>query len=67
MRGGGRHGRPGEARRRLLAMLITVMLLAMIAGLAVGLVASFAHLKHGPAARRARVQSPAAKAHAEAL
>lgn len=48
-------------------MLITVMLLAMIAGLAVGLVASFAHLKHGPAARRARVQSPAAKAHAEAL
>ena len=44
MRGGGRHGRPGRwSRRRLFAMLITVILLAMIAGLAAGLVASLAH------------------------
>ena len=43
MRGGGRHGRPVEARRRLLAILITLILLAMVAGLAAGLVASLAH------------------------
>jgi hypothetical protein len=44
MRGGGRHGRPGGwSRRRLLATLITVILIAMIAGLAVGLIASLAH------------------------
>ena len=39
-----------SSRRRLLAMLITVILLAMVAGLAAGLVASLAHLKHGPVA-----------------
>jgi hypothetical protein len=56
MRGGGRHGRGGGwSRRRLLAALITVILLAMIAGLAAGLVASLAHLRLGPAARRARM------------
>jgi hypothetical protein len=38
-------------------MLITVILLAMIAGLAAGLAANLAHLKHGPAARRARVHA----------
>ncbi len=44
MRGGGRHGRPGRwSRRRLLAILITLSLLAMIAGLAAGLAASLAH------------------------
>jgi hypothetical protein len=44
MRSGGRHGRPGGwTRRRLLAMLITLALLAMIAGLAAGLAASLAH------------------------
>jgi hypothetical protein len=44
MRGGGRHGRPGRwSRRHLLAALITLILLAMIAGLAAGLAASLAH------------------------
>jgi hypothetical protein len=48
MRGGGRHGRSGESsRRRLAAILITLILLAMIGGLAAGLVASLAHLKRG--------------------
>ena len=46
-RGGSR--RPGgQSRRRLLAILITLILLAMIAGLAAGLAASLGHLKHGP-------------------
>jgi hypothetical protein len=44
----GRHARPGETRRRLLAILITLALLAMIAGLAAGLAASLSHLKHRP-------------------
>jgi len=44
MRGRGRHGRPGGwSWRRLLAVLITLILLAMIAGLAAGLAASLAH------------------------
>jgi hypothetical protein len=48
MRGGGRHGRPGGwSRRRLLATLITLILLAMIAGLAAGLAVSLTHLKTG--------------------
>jgi hypothetical protein len=38
-------------------MLITLILLAMVAGLAAGLAASLAHLEHGPAARRARVHA----------
>jgi hypothetical protein len=58
MTDGGGSGRPGRrSRRRLLAMLITVILLAMVAGLAAGLVASLAHLKRAPAARRARVHA----------
>ena len=44
MTGGSGSGRPGRwSRRRLLAMLITLILQAMIAGLAAGLVASLAH------------------------
>ena len=44
MRGGGGSGRPGGwSRRRLLVTLITLMLLAMIAGLAAGLIASLGH------------------------
>ena len=44
MRGGGSSGRPGGwSRRRLLVTLITLILLAMIAGLAAGLIASLAH------------------------
>jgi len=55
MRGGGGSGRPGGwSRRRLLVTLITLMLLAMIAGLAAGLIASLGHWKHQPAARRPR-------------
>jgi hypothetical protein len=53
----GRHGRPGEARRRRFAMLIALILLAMIAGLAAGLAASLAHLNHGPPGRRARAHA----------
>ena len=47
-------GRLGGRSRRLLAVLITLLLLAMIAGLALGLAASLGHLKHQPAARRPR-------------
>jgi hypothetical protein len=50
MTGRGHRGQLGGRSRRLLAVLITVLLLAMIAGLAVGLMASLRHLKHGPVA-----------------
>ena len=50
MTGGSGSGRLGRRSRRLLAILITVMLLAMVAGLAVGLESRLGHLKYGPVA-----------------
>jgi uncharacterized RDD family membrane protein YckC len=47
-------GRLGGRSRRLVAILITVMLLAMVAGLAVGLASRLGHLKHGPVASGTR-------------
>jgi hypothetical protein len=43
--GSGSDSPGGSSRRRLLAMLITLILLAMITGLAAGLAASLAHLE----------------------
>ena len=43
MTGGSGSGRLGRRSRRLLAVLITVMLLAMVAGLAVGLASRLGH------------------------
>jgi hypothetical protein len=48
MTGGGHRGQLGRRSRRLLVVLTTVLLLAMIVGLAVGLMASLRHLNTGP-------------------
>jgi len=48
MTGGSGSGRLGRRSRRLIAILITVLLLAMIAGLAIGLAGSLGHLNTGP-------------------
>ena len=48
MTGGSGSGRLGRRSRRLIAILITVLLLAMIAGLAIGLAGRLGHLNTGP-------------------
>ena len=48
MTGGSGSGRLGGRSRRLIAILITVLLLAMIAGLAIGLAGRLGHLDIGP-------------------
>jgi len=48
MTGGSGSGRLGGRSRRLIAILITVLLLAMIAGLAIGLAGRLGHLDTGP-------------------